>query len=159
MTPPEGLLLGLRLRIARAKARVRHPIHRAVVLHVVGRHGEGLPAQREGAAKERNHEPERLNTGIYNNLKLPPGGASWRLVEAKSDKLSFETALGQLEAIVESMESGDVPLAELLAKFEEGNKLLKLCETRLKDAELKIEQLKKQKDGAAFVPFATEREV
>jgi len=56
------------------------------------------------------------------------------------------------------MESGEVPLAELLAKFEEGNKLLKLCEARLKDAELKIEQLKKQKDGVSFAKFETERE-
>jgi exodeoxyribonuclease VII small subunit len=79
-------------------------------------------------------------------------------VESKSDKLSFEDALDRLEGIVEAMESGDVPLAELLAKFEEGNKLLKLCEARLKDAELKIEQLKKQKDGVAFVPFETERD-
>jgi exodeoxyribonuclease VII small subunit len=69
-------------------------------------------------------------------------------------KLSFEDALAQLEDIVESMESGDVPLAELLAKFEAGNQLLKLCETRLKDAELKIEQLKQQKDGSnGFTPF------
>jgi len=68
-------------------------------------------------------------------------------VDATDTKLSFETALGKLEAIVESMESGEVPLAELLAKFEEGTKLLKVCESRLKDAELKIEQLKKQKDG------------
>ena len=68
-------------------------------------------------------------------------------MEATDAKLSFEDALGKLEAIVESMESGEVPLAELLAKFEEGTKLLKICETRLKDAELKIEQLKKQKDG------------
>jgi exodeoxyribonuclease VII small subunit len=72
-------------------------------------------------------------------------------------KLTFEAALAKLESIVESMESGDVPLAELLAKFEEGNKLLKLCESRLKDAEIKIEQLKKQRDGVAFVPFETER--
>ena len=71
---------------------------------------------------------------------------------------SFETALEQLEAIVEAMEAGDVPLAELLAKFEEGNKLLKVCESRLKDAEMKIELLKKQKDGAAFVPFTSERD-
>lgn len=57
------------------------------------------------------------------------------------------------------MESGEVPLAELLAKFEEGTKLLKICETRLKDAELKIEQLKKQKDGSvAFEKFEIERE-
>ena len=80
-------------------------------------------------------------------------------VEAKEAKLSFETALGKLEAIVESMESGDVPLAELLAKFEDGSKLLKVCEARLKDAELKIEQLKKQKNGTvAFEKFETTRE-
>ena len=80
-------------------------------------------------------------------------------VEAKETKLSFETALGKLESIVESMESGDVPLAELLAKFEEGNNLLKVCEARLKDAELKIEQLKKLKDGkVAFEKFETTRE-
>jgi exodeoxyribonuclease VII small subunit len=80
-------------------------------------------------------------------------------VEAKDAKLSFEAALGQLETIVESMESGEVPLAELLAKFEEGTKLLKVCEARLKDAELKIEQLKKQKDGTvAFEKFETDRD-
>jgi exodeoxyribonuclease VII small subunit len=45
-------------------------------------------------------------------------------VENKDLKLSFETALTKLETIVESMESGDVPLADLLAKFEEGNTLL-----------------------------------
>jgi exodeoxyribonuclease VII small subunit len=79
-------------------------------------------------------------------------------VEAKDAKLSFETALTKLETIVEAMESGDVPLAELLAKFEEGNKLLKVCETRLKDAELKIEQLKKSKDGVTFTKLEAARE-
>ena len=80
-------------------------------------------------------------------------------VDVKDPKLSFEDALGQLEAIVESMESGEVPLAELLAKFEAGSKLLKVCESRLKDAELKIEQLKKQKDGSvSFENFETDVE-
>ncbi|MEO6002648.1 MAG: exodeoxyribonuclease VII small subunit [Opitutus sp.] len=79
-------------------------------------------------------------------------------MEATDDKPSFESALTQLETIVEAMESGDVPLAELLAKFEEGNKLLKICEARLKDAELKIELLKKQKDGVAFTKFETTSE-
>ncbi|MBK9989955.1 MAG: exodeoxyribonuclease VII small subunit [Verrucomicrobia bacterium] len=80
-------------------------------------------------------------------------------MEAKPDQpLSFEDALNQLETIVETMESGDVPLAELLAKFEAGNKLLKVCESRLKDAEMKIELLKKQKDGVAFTAFSAERE-
>jgi exodeoxyribonuclease VII small subunit len=77
---------------------------------------------------------------------------------APTESLSFEDALEQLEAIVEAMEAGDVPLADLLAKFEQGNKLLKVCESRLKDAEMKIELLKKQKDGFAFVPFTGERD-
>jgi exodeoxyribonuclease VII small subunit len=79
-------------------------------------------------------------------------------VENKELKLSFESALTKLEAIVESMELGEVPLADLLAKFEEGNKLLKHCESRLKEAELKIEQLKKERDAVVFTKFETERE-
>jgi len=72
----------------------------------------------------------------------------------KTSKLSFEAALTKLEAIVDSMEQGEVPLADLLAKYEDGTKLLKTCEARLQEAELKIEQLKKQKDGkVVFEPF------
>jgi exodeoxyribonuclease VII small subunit len=74
--------------------------------------------------------------------------------EKKAAKLSFEDALTKLETIVDAMESGDVPLADLLAKFEEGTQLLKVCEARLKDAELKIEQLKQQRDGTvSFTAF------
>lgn len=92
-------------------------------------------------------------------LKSTSQNASWSAVDATDTKLSFETALEKLETIVEAMESGDVPLAELLAKFEEGTKLLKVCEARLKDAELKIELLKKQKDGSVtFEKFEPARE-
>ncbi|HRE83152.1 MAG TPA: exodeoxyribonuclease VII small subunit [Opitutaceae bacterium] len=76
-----------------------------------------------------------------------------------SSSLTFEAALHRLEGIVESMESGEIALAELLARFEEGSQLLKVCEGRLKEAELKIEVLKKQRDGndgfAAFDAEAT----
>ena len=79
-------------------------------------------------------------------------------MENSDAKPSFEEALRKLESIVESMESGEVPLADLLARFEEGTRLLQACEARLKEAELRIEQLKKQKDGtAAFAKFETER--
>ena len=71
----------------------------------------------------------------------------------KTSKLSFEAALGKLEGIVDSMEQGEVPLAELLAKYEEGSRLLQICEARLKEAELKIEKLKKQKNGVALEAF------
>lgn len=68
---------------------------------------------------------------------------------------SFEEALDQLEGIVAQMEDGDVPLADLLEKYEAGSKLLKVCETRLQEAELRIEQLKQQKDGSeSFESFA-----
>jgi exodeoxyribonuclease VII small subunit len=59
----------------------------------------------------------------------------------KTDNISFEDALERLESMIESMESGDTPLADLVAKFEEGSTLLKVCQTKLKEAELKIEQL------------------
>ena len=92
-------------------------------------------------------------------LKCPPAGPCCTVVDVTDTKLSFEDALVKLETIVESMESGDVPLADLLAKFEEGTRLLKVCESRLKDAELKIELLKKQKDGTvAFEKFEPVRE-
>lgn len=59
----------------------------------------------------------------------------------KTDTLTFEEALGRLETILESMESGDTPLADLVAKFEQGSNLLKVCQAKLKEAELTIEQL------------------
>jgi exodeoxyribonuclease VII, small subunit len=59
----------------------------------------------------------------------------------KNEELTFEKALERLESIIESMESGDTALAELVAKFEEGSKLLNVCQSKLKEAELKIEKL------------------
>lgn len=78
------------------------------------------------------------------------------MTKPKATGPSFEEALEKLESIVSQMEDGDVPLAELLAQFEEGSKLLKQCESRLKEAELRIEQLKLNKDGSASTePFET----
>ena len=54
---------------------------------------------------------------------------------------SYEEALEKLESIIEEMEDGSVPLDELVAQFEEGAKLLKLCQNKLKEAELKISKL------------------
>ena len=60
---------------------------------------------------------------------------------AKKTTPTFEETVERLEALIEAMESGETPLADLVAKFEEGTKLLKQCQSQLKDAELKIEQL------------------
>ena len=53
----------------------------------------------------------------------------------------------QLETTVEAMESGDLPLETLLARFEEGTKLAKICQAKLADAELKIQRLEKNAAG------------
>jgi exodeoxyribonuclease VII small subunit len=59
----------------------------------------------------------------------------------------FEEALQKLESVVEAMESDDLPLETLLAKYEEGAKLVKICQEKLADAELKIQQLEKNAAG------------
>lgn len=60
---------------------------------------------------------------------------------AQKKELSYEEAIEQLEATITALEDGEVPLKDLVVKFEEGSKLLKLCREHLKDAELKIEKL------------------
>jgi len=65
---------------------------------------------------------------------------------SKAESLPFEQALKRLEAIVEAMESEELPLETLLARFEEGSRLAKACQAKLADAELKIQKL--EKDGA-----------
>ncbi len=60
----------------------------------------------------------------------------------KKEELSFEEGLEKLEALVEEMESGDLPLEKLLIKYESGSELVKKCEAKLKEAELKIEKLR-----------------
>lgn len=62
-------------------------------------------------------------------------------------ELPFEEALKKLEEIVEAMESQDLPLEQLLARFEEGTRLAKVCQTKLSEAELKIQQLEKNSAG------------
>lgn len=57
-------------------------------------------------------------------------------------ELSFEQELKKLETIVESLESGDVSLADLVKRYEEGMTHLKNCQAKLADAELRIQQLK-----------------
>ena len=67
---------------------------------------------------------------------------------SKLDKLPFESALQQLEEVVEAMESGDLPLESLLVRYEEGMKLAKACQGKLAAAEIRIQQLEKAADGA-----------
>ena len=64
-----------------------------------------------------------------------------------AEPASFEAALAELESIVESMESEDLPLETLLARYEEGTKLAQVCQAKLAEADLKIQQLEKNAAG------------
>jgi exodeoxyribonuclease VII small subunit len=55
----------------------------------------------------------------------------------------FEEALKKLEGIVDAMETDDLPLETLLARYEEGARLVKICQEKLAEAEVKIQQLEK----------------
>ena len=71
---------------------------------------------------------------------------------------SFEKALARLEEIAAEMESGELGLEKMVAAFEEGQKLVKLCSSKLNEVEKKIEMLVKNSDGSVGTePFAGEK--
>ncbi|MEX0978651.1 MAG: exodeoxyribonuclease VII small subunit [Pirellulales bacterium] len=74
---------------------------------------------------------------------------------AVPDPAGFEEALSRLEAIVQALEEGQVPLADALARYEEGIKLLKACYQTLEHAERRIEVLNRvdQQGRADSEPF------
>lgn len=62
--------------------------------------------------------------------------------------LSFEDALGELETIVRDLESGKAPLEKSIEVYERGVALKKHCESRLRDAQAKIEKITVKQDGS-----------
>ena len=80
-------------------------------------------------------------------------------IKAQSKELKFEEALQKLEQIVQEMESGDLPLEEILKKYEEGSKLVQLCSAKLHEAEKRIEVLMKQKNGSLSLKPFEEKEI
>ncbi|CAO6124854.1 XseB Exonuclease VII small subunit [Candidatus Pelagibacterales bacterium] len=62
-------------------------------------------------------------------------------------KLSFEEALDQLENIVSKLEDGSINLEESIEEYTRGVHLKNHCETKLKEATLKVEQITIDKDG------------
>lgn len=74
--------------------------------------------------------------------------------DEKAVPLSFEAGIERLENIVEQMESDQLPLEDLLLRYEEGLKLVKLCSEKLKAAEARISIIARDATGKpAAVPF------
>jgi exodeoxyribonuclease VII small subunit len=64
---------------------------------------------------------------------------------------NFESAMDRLEAIVEQMESGKLPLEDLIVRYEEGMKLVKICQEKLASAEQRIEIITRNSAGKPVV--------
>jgi exodeoxyribonuclease VII small subunit len=75
---------------------------------------------------------------------------------APAPAANFEQAMQRLEEIVEQMESGELPLEDLIVRYEEGMKLVKICQERLVSAEERIEMITRNSAGKPVVKeFAT----
>ena len=61
---------------------------------------------------------------------------------SKEKKNNFESNLKELEVIVDKLESGDIGLEESVKLYEEGMKIKKICDRKLKDIEMQIKKIK-----------------
>jgi exodeoxyribonuclease VII small subunit len=68
-------------------------------------------------------------------------------LKSREADLNFEGAMDRLEKIVEQMESGKLPLEDLIVRYEEGMNLVKVCQERLANAEQKIEIIARNSAG------------
>lgn len=75
------------------------------------------------------------------------------LAKKRTETVDFETALNELEGLVEKMEQGDISLEASLAAFERGIQLTRTCQDALSQAEQKVEQLLTQNGTEQITPF------
>ncbi len=68
----------------------------------------------------------------------------------KTEKVSFENKLNRLEEISSLLESDSIGLEEAISLYEEGIELSQDCISTLKNAELKITELKKKLDNLSI---------
>ncbi len=69
-------------------------------------------------------------------------------IPADIAKLSFEDALAELEQIVGRLEAGRSKLDDAIAAYERGALLKRHCEAKLREAQMKVEQIQLQPDGS-----------
>ena len=61
---------------------------------------------------------------------------------SKEKDNNFEINLKKLEMIVDKLESGDIGLEESVKLYEEGMRIKKICDKKLKDIEMQIKKIK-----------------
>jgi exodeoxyribonuclease VII small subunit len=95
--------------------------------------------------------PQLSRAFFLGTLCLIPNSPMTTKAKPAGAEPNFETAMDRLEAIVEQMESGKLPLEDLIVRYEEGMNLVKVCQERLVSAEKKIEIITRNSAGKTFV--------
>lgn len=75
------------------------------------------------------------------------------MTEQNDQTFEFETALGQLEQLVQRMENGELSLQDSLQAFEQGISLTRQCQQALATAEQRVQILMEQSGQSVAVPF------
>jgi exodeoxyribonuclease VII small subunit len=83
----------------------------------------------------------------------PPAETISGSADAAADGPSFESALEQLEAIVDRLEQGELELEDALRAFEAGVALTRRCAKQLSDAERRVEVLVREGERWVARPF------
>ncbi|MDQ0337724.1 exodeoxyribonuclease VII small subunit [Caldalkalibacillus uzonensis] len=78
--------------------------------------------------------------------------------KTEEETLSFEEAIGQLETIVEQLESGDVPLEQAIQLFQKGMRLSNVCHDKLKKVEQQVNILLEEEGQLVEKAFQIEEE-
>ena len=73
------------------------------------------------------------------------------MMNAQNEPMSFEQALTRLEAIVRTLEAGELPLDETVRLYEEGQRLRNFCEQYLADAEQRITIIRQASGNSVIV--------
>lgn len=111
-------------------------------------------ADGQNAAEPAAERPDAAGQAAEGQEAAEPGTEGQDAAEPGIGKL--ETTLAELEALVERLETGDLPLEQALGEFERGMKLTRECQGVLKDAEQKVEILLGNDENAEPTPFEPE---
>jgi exodeoxyribonuclease VII small subunit len=116
--------------------------------------GPGLPSDRDGKVVQAGKQDALTGFGCASNVTPDQNTRDDKLLAKRTSKTpDFETALAELEALVEKMEQGDLTLDDSLKQFERGVQLTRSCQQALKDAEQKVQVLMEKDGQASLEPF------
>ena len=72
---------------------------------------------------------------------------------SKEKENSFESNIQKLENIVDKLESGEIGLEESVKLYEEGMKIKKICDEKLKDIEMQIKKIRTEDNNVIKEDF------